>query len=104
MYRIRNWKEHFENANSRKCRQMLWVPIPTKHDGLGFRKMMKKDPMHYTAWVLMLTVAAKCPDRGTLADENGALDGEDLELKTGLDAKHFNKAFSFLVGIGWLET
>ena len=58
---------------------------------------------HYAAWVILVQVASKCPKRGVLADEDGPLSSEDLELKTGCASKYFEAAFGPLCEIKWLE-
>mgnify|MGYP006969370887 CR=1 FL=1 len=108
-YRIRDWDEHFEVAQSRKIEGPLtWLATPTKHDGLGYRRLMamKDGPALYGAWVLIASVAAKCPARGILADESGPLTSEDLELKTGCPADLFERALEVLCSkrIGWMAS
>jgi hypothetical protein len=108
VYRIRDWAAHFEVAQTRKIKgDLSWVAIPCKHDGKSFRRLMrhKHGPQMYSAWVLILQVAAKCPERGVLADEDGPLSCEDLELKTGLPSAIFDEALKFLSSkeIGWME-
>lgn len=106
LYSIRDWNAHFEKAQSRKIDGPLtWVAVPTKHDGLGYQRVMRSDPSLYAAWVLILQVAAKCPTRGVLADENGPLDAEDLSLKTGAPTELFDKALKLLSSdkVGWIS-
>lgn len=105
-YRIRGWDELFENAQSRKCARLTWVPVPNKHDGKSFRRLMglPNGPSLYGAWLLLLQVASKCPERGVLADEDGPLTAEDLSLKTGCPESLFAEVFTELVSnkIPWL--
>lgn len=106
LYSIRDWDIHFEKAQSRKIDGALaWVALPTKHDGLGFRRIIAEDPVIYAAWVILVQVAAKCPKRGVLADENGPLDESDLETKTGLSKETFARALKFLSSsrVGWIS-
>jgi hypothetical protein len=107
LYTIRNWDERFEKAQSRKLEHALpWVAIPTKHDGLGFRRIMAlEDGMAvYGAWILLLQIAAKCTPRGRLADENGPMDATDFAIKTGGRKEVFDRALNVLSGnkIGWI--
>lgn len=107
VYSIRDWDEHFEIAQSKKVTGALtWFPMPTKHDGLSYRKIMARTdgPMIYAAWVLLLAVAAKCPVRGRLADVNGPYSAADMELKTGCPATLFDEALNVLSSkdIGWI--
>ena len=106
-YRVRDWTRHFENAGSRKIRALSWVAIPNKHDSARYRRVMTlRDAISiYGAWLLIVQVASKMPTRGTLANENGPLDAEDLSAWTGAPAKVFERAFQVLTDskIGWLE-
>ena len=99
-YRICNWSDHFEKSDSKKCRQMLWVAIPTKHDGLGYRTMISAEngPAMYGAWVVMVAVAAKCPKRGTLD-----LTPEQIAIKTGLPSGLLRDTIRMTIELGWLE-
>ncbi len=106
-YRVRNWSEFFENAQSRKYQRLSWVPIPNKHDGKSYRRLIAHDdgPALYGAWLLIVQVASKCPVRGVLADADGVLDADDLAAKTGCPASLFAKAFELLTHpkVAWLE-
>lgn len=96
--RINNWSDNFEKADSRRCKEMLWVAVPTKMDGKHFKRLSKrKDGMEiFGAWILLLELAAKMPERGTLKDNDGDLSFEDMELITGFPQKSFKNAISFL--------
>jgi hypothetical protein len=105
--KVKNWSEIFEPSQLRRNRGPLsWVGVPTKHDGKGYRRLMKhaNGAALYGAWMLLLQVAAKCQTRGVLADDDGPLTSEDLELKTGCPAVIFDEAISVLTDpkIGWL--
>lgn len=107
LYSIKNWRRHFEKAQSRELKgDAKWVPLPTKHDGLGYRRLirMPNGPALYGAWVLIVQVAAKCDERGVLKDDAGPLDHFDLETKTGCPAALFLDALNVLSSnkIGWI--
>lgn len=106
-YRIRNWKKHFEKAQSRAYKTINWVALPNKHDGKGFRRVMrmKNGPEIYCGWILIVQVASKCPERGLLVDEDGPLTAIDLEDKTGCSRKVFEKSLEVLCSkeIAWIE-
>jgi hypothetical protein len=106
-YRIRRWDELFENAQSRKTGRLSWVPVPNKHDGKSFRRLMAlpNGPAIYGAWILTLQVASKCPERGVLADADGPLTAEDLAVKTDCPETLFDEVFAELTSekIPWLE-
>ena len=107
LYRIRNWKEYFETHESRKYKHLQWFACPTKHDGKGFRRIMRQEncAIIFSAFVLLLELAAKCPQRGTLADHDGPLTIDDFSDKTGLKAEYFTIALKYLTNkeIGWIE-
>lgn len=109
-YRIRDWSKSFEGLTFEMKRPngaLKWVAIPTKHDGKSYRRLMRlpNAAAVYGAWVLIVAVAAKCPERGTLADSEGPLTADDLEDKTGLPAAMFTNAIEVLVSerLMWLE-
>lgn len=104
-YRIVDWEKHFETYETKRLVYMRWVPVPNKHDGKGFRKLsfMKQAPEIYCAWHLMLQLASKCPVRGVLADSDGPLKPEDMQIKTGFPASIFELAIKPLIQIGWLS-
>ena len=110
VYRIKDWDKHFEVAQSRRRAdaKSTWVAIPNKHDGKGYRRMMRQEngPQLFAAWVLIVQVASKCPIRGVLSDEDGPLNADDLELKTDCPAVTFKDALQLLASpeVGWIET
>lgn len=107
-YRIRGWDASgFEvSQNSRTRGPLKWVALPTKHDGKGFRKLIgqKEGAAFFGCWCLLVQVAAKCPTRGVLADDDGPLSSSDLHLKTGAPEELMARAIKFLHTLGWLET
>ena len=107
LYRIRNWSDVFENSQSRQYQRLTWTPLPNKHDGKSYRRLMSMadGPALYGAWVLLVQVSSKCPERGVLADQDGPLDAEDLSHKTGAPAELFARAFEVLTQpkIAWVE-
>lgn len=107
-FRIRNYHDHFETYESKKIKGALtWVPIPTKHDGRGYKRVTRH-PHAVSAlcgWWSLLQVVAKMPVRGLLADRDGPLDAEDIADKTNLPKKIYITAFTLMTDekIGWLE-
>ena len=109
-YRIRDWKSLYENGDTRKIKSGLrWVPTPTRHDGAGFRRLMKRPDglLLFGAWNLILQVAAKAPERGTLSDGHAPWTSEDIADKTGAPADDIECALQVLSDpterISWLE-
>lgn len=99
LYRIANWAKHFENNRSKAVENTRWVPMPNRHDGENFTRIMrsKHGATVYAAWVLMVQVASKCEPRGTLAKTSGTPhDPVSLSLKTGAPESWFVTALEFI--------
>ena len=110
VYRIKNWAEHFQKGGaSQVTGPWRWVPIPVKHDGKGYRRLLRRDDgmQLFAAWILIVQVAAKAPERGLLTDGDGPLTALDIADKTGGDVDVIASALDVLssadAGICWLE-
>lgn len=107
IYRVKDWDKHFEKAESRRCKNMLWVAMPTKHDGSGLRRIASHHRAGdlFAAWILIVETAAKMPTRGLLFKDGKALTAKDLAKRTRFPEEIFTLAFHYLVEpeIGWLE-
>lgn len=106
-YYIRDWDKHFETAQSRAVMKSLsWVPLPNKHDGKSYRRLMRlpNGIVHYGVWVLLIQVASKCPVRGVLHDGREPLTALDIADKTDVDENVIADAMQVLLSdrIGWL--
>jgi hypothetical protein len=108
IYRIACWADLYETSETRKYVALRWVPVPNKHDGLGYRRMVsnRERCQLFSAWLLIVQVASKGrpEQRGWLVRDGKPLDAEDLELITGFPAQIFAAAFIFFSDskIGWL--
>ncbi len=96
LYRIKNWPEHYEVSQNKSVKKWSWVPLPIKHDGKGYRRVVARADgvAMLGAWMLIVQVAAKCPERGVLADRDGPLTAEDLAIKTGVPTPIFEEALA----------
>lgn len=110
VYCIANWKEQYETAETKKLIYLKWVPVPNKHDGLGFRRMsMQRNAADlFTGWNLMLQVASKGHrdhERGKLIRNGRPLTDEDLAMMTGFPVKIFTVSLEFFssVQMSWLH-
>lgn len=109
LYRIKDWDALYETAETRKLENLRWVPVPNKHDGLGFRRLAQQRNRCelLAAWLLLVQVASKGRrgHRGVLARDSRPLDAEDLSLMTGFPAPLFEQALSFYSDQrqGWLS-
>ncbi len=107
LYRIANWHELYENNRSRVVDGLKWVPVPNRHDGEGFTRLMQRAdaPEVFTAWILLLQVASQADknSRGTLRRTSGEPHtAETLSLKTRGKEAWFTKSLPILVQMGWL--
>lgn len=98
LWSIIDWADHFESAYTKKLSRLPSVLIPTKHDGKGFRRLMRheKKAAVFACWVLMVQLAAKSPVRGYLADLEGPYTPLDMSDMTGMDADDFTTAIAVL--------
>lgn len=107
-YAVKNWSAHFETAETRKLKNLRWVPIPNKHDGLGYRRVAAQTNAAelFAAWILILEVCSKGPpeQRGHLLREQDALGANHLAMMTGFPADMFQRALEFFSSPqqGWL--
>ena len=104
--RVRNWDANFENHQTRRLKAMSWVPVPNSHDGLGYARLLEHENgvSHLGAWLALLQVASKTPERGLLARSSGLPYGpEELQSMTRVPAEVFAEAIPRLLEIGWLE-
>lgn len=108
VYRIKNWEDQFENNRTRKMKNMMWVPVPNKHDGDGYTELIDHEngAAHLGAWLAILQVASKCPIRGTLMRDNGMPhSATTIARVTRIGKGIIYDAITRLssVEIGWLE-
>lgn len=108
-YRIRDWSKHFETADSRKLKAFPWVRCPVKQ-GRGYKRLVAADRTGAMlgVWTAIMQLAAQMPERGTLADDDGPLDADDIAVATMLDAETVQRAIDLLTDpanrIQWLES
>jgi len=109
LYSIHDWAKHFENHESRKrVGTMSWIKISNIHDKIKFKRLMQVDPSGaaFGAFILAAEVASKMPKRGVLANDDGPLSKNDMEMITGCNADTFAKMFDICSStqykIGWI--
>ena len=106
LFAIKDWDTLFENAASRKLKGLGWVPIPNGHDSLAYCRMMarKDGPEIFAAWILIVQLASRCADRGTLASSDGRpYCPEEMAVKTRAPERIFTLALPYLCEAGWIE-
>ena len=108
IYEITNWNQHFEKAQTRSkpVAKHSWVAMPNKHEGLGFKKIMRDDRglEIFAVWILLVQIASKAPIRGRLADEDGEpYSFDDLALYACCKTEAIEYAIPFLVSLKWVS-
>ena len=86
VYVVKDWGKIYENNRSRVIDDLRWVPIPNKHDSLGFSTLIreKNGVALYGAWCLIIQVASKCRPRGRLVNRDGVpLTARAIGVMTG---------------------
>lgn len=106
-YRIKDWDPVFECYRTReRTGPLSWIQIPTKQDALGFRILMSSPEgvKAYGIFIALVQVAAKTPERGTLADEHGAMSCKSLAFRIGCGEAVMREAMEVLTSqeIGWV--
>ena len=98
-YVIKNWDTLFETSETKKYKNLKWVPVPNKHDGksFGYLRKHKNKVEIFCAWNLILQLASKTPHRGILVDsDNEPLTAEDMAVQTGFPTEIFEMALEYL--------
>ncbi len=109
VYKIKDWDKHFEKAQGKRADKVSWVPVPNKHDGKGYKRIMRRpDGLKiFACWVLIVQTASKCHPRGTLIDADGQpLTATDISDKTDAPVDEVAKAIEVLMGtdIAWIQS
>jgi hypothetical protein len=107
LYRIRDWRKHFEKNRTHGKTPPKRVSIPNNLDGSAYAELVQEHtegPAHFGAWIVLLQTASKCNPRGTLVRSNG-LPHDTLSLSrvTRFPERILNDALLRLVSLGWIE-
>lgn len=104
---IKDFKKHYEKSDNKKVKEMKWLSLPIKFEGLKYRRLMKmSDGMEILGvWIVLLQLSAKMPVRGVLANSDGDLTLGDITLMTDCPLKSLKKAIPVLSSkdIGWIS-
>lgn len=107
LWRIRDWNEHYEGADSRKrVGSLTWLKLPVNLGGSGYLELVeaKEGPAHFGVWVALLELAATCRSRGTLQRSNGRPhDLASIARATRISEDLIGRALERLVSLGWVE-
>lgn len=105
-YRIKDWKQKYENHRTRELAQMSWVPIPNKMDGIGYTELVDhpNGASHFGAWIAIVEIASRQDPRGTLPTVRGST-SIALSRLSRIPVSVFDEVLPRLLSeeIGWLE-
>lgn len=104
-YRIKDWHRYMP-ADAKKCSVMQWVAVPINHDGMGYIEIMARpDGVRIVGgWLLILQVAARCPERGLLVSDGGRiLRAREIALKTRSSEADISATIETCLENGWIE-
>ena len=107
-YRIRDWEKMYENSRTRTMGEMRWVPIPNKHDGMGYIELVsgKHGAAMLGCWLALTQVASKCHPRGTLLRGTGKPhNAASISAITRLPVEDMQRLLDKASSndVGWLE-
>jgi hypothetical protein len=108
-YRIPNWDESFEVAQSKKCDVMKWVPIPYNPSSYGLCALMDRPDGTeiYGIFIMLVMEASQSRVRGDLTRGRNQVphDPRSLALKLRLKEAKVKTALQVLSSeeIGWVE-
>lgn len=110
VYVIRDWEDKFEISQSKRIpdgKPLSYVPMPTKHDGKGLRRLLRSENAlsMFGVWCLVVELAAKMPRRGVFADNDGPFDFEDISDSIGIDPGPVEELIELVSEgkINWIE-
>jgi hypothetical protein len=109
LYRIRDWEQHYETAETRKIKRLDWVKLSNKLNGDCYLALLHEHPngpLHWAAWCAILQVASLSKKRGTLIQDSGdPHTAASLARKTSLPEAWFQEALPRLAStsVCWLE-
>lgn len=110
VYKIAKWSETYETSESRRYKTLTWVSMPVGFDSNGYQLLIEHHPddsaAMYGAWCALVSIAAKCGNRGVLANSKGEpLTPERCARLAYMQPEPFRKLFAWASSedVRWLE-
>jgi hypothetical protein len=109
IYHIKNWQKIYENNRTRELKKLDWIPIPNSQDGEGYTLTMaeKDGPQLLGAWMVILQVASRCGERGTLLrDTKKPHNSDSIARLTRFPSNIIQRALDWFSSeeMQWIET
>lgn len=106
-YAIKRWSSRFENAQSRRTKDLNHSLTPHELNSAHLEYLMSEEggPMALAVWHILIQMATRCPQRGLLVNEGGPLTDKDIAKACHLPEQQISRALSLLMSesIGWLD-
>jgi len=108
IYGIKDWRALYENAETRRRKNLGWVLTPNRHDSMAFGKLMARGTEGLTifgAWMVLLQLSSRGPYcyRGILCDSDGhPYSIEAMAVKTRVLISDLELSIPVLVELKWL--
>ncbi len=106
-YAIKRWSSRFENAQSRRTKDLNHSLTPHELNSTHLEHLMSKEggPTALAVWHILIQLATRCPQRGLLVDEDGPLTDKTIAKACHLTEAQVSKALSLLMSesIDWLD-
>jgi hypothetical protein len=108
IYGVRNWRHLYENADTRRRKNLGWVLTPNRQDSRAYGRIMARgsDGLKvFGGWMVLLQLASRGPVelRGVLCDSDGnPYSIEDMAIKTRLLIPDLEFTIEVLTNHNWL--
>lgn len=111
MYRITDWRKHFENNRTKELKRMDWIPIPNRMDGDGYTELLDhpNGAAHFGAWIAIVEISSRQDERGTLPQLGAGIPhdlagmSQRLARISRIPAATFEEVIPRLIQIGWIQ-
>ena len=105
LYKICDWDNHFENAQSRRFAATKWVAMPNK-TGFGYNKILrhKNGEAMFGAWCAIIQLASRCSPRGSLQSNGIEYEVSDISELTRFSEKTIQTTLELCCNtLKWVE-
>lgn len=105
-YRVRNWDDLHENAQSRPLKYLRWLASPILINTSDYAELMDHvDGLaHFGLWKAFTELAAQCQPRGSLLKPGGVPHNQkSIALALRCSKEILQTAINRYLSLGWLE-
>jgi len=108
IYGVKDWRTLYENADTRRRKNLGWVLTPNRHDSMAFGTLMAKGSEGlkiFGAWMVLLQLSSRGPYqfRGILCDSDGhPYTIAAMAVKTRVLICDLQLSIPVLVDLGWM--